>query len=172
VVCDAIKLRKPSDFNEFINCLVAHGTVEEVHNAPSITLKSLVPHFGSGQAGTGDITLADAHTIYSSPSTSEPTVPSTPSEVFLRHFGPMLSTVLFLENRLAGVNPTSSFDYIGAKPTNEIQALHLDPEALREFRSEIAETFGKVVGLDSTRGGHLTIKVSDSAKSAFHNRDK
>src|SRR6266550_924222 len=159
VVAERISLKKPKDLDKFLGCLVDHGAVRRREAAGAITFESAVPHYGMG-SGVGDITLRDAQTMYDG-LRMEINKSAPLDNPFMRHFGLMLSTALFLDNRLAAVNGTNSFDYLSQKASNDIQALHMNSAARERLRAETIKTFGKAVGIDSTRGGYLSLRVSD-----------
>lgn len=159
VVADKISLKKPKDLNRFLNGLVERGAVRKRDAGGTTTFESVVPHYGMG-TGTSDATFRDIQTWYDG--LVDELSRGLPREnPFFRQFGPVLSTSLFLDNRLAAVKGTNAFDHLSQKASNDIQALHLNSSARARLREEIRVTFGKAIGLDSTRGGHLSLRVSD-----------
>jgi hypothetical protein len=160
IVCDSIELRKPNTFDKFVQSLIDRGAMKITGKGDAARLEGAVPHFGIGGSVPAEISMADARGWYDSfPWTSDARVAVTGR--FLEYFGPMLSTVLFLENRLTATNPTGNFDYVGQKPSNDIQTLHLNSGAVEKLKEEVLSTFGKAIGLDPTRNNILALKVSD-----------
>src|SRR6266571_3055740 len=166
VVCTKLVLQKPKELDDFLTSLIDHGALRAKDTSGTRTYESTQPHFGIGPGTGGEVTHRDVQSWYDAFSPKAGAGVRPADNAFLRHFGPMLSTALFLENRLAAVNGTNSFDYTAQKPNNDLQALLLNSDALAKFRTEIGSTFGKAIGLDTTRGGFLSLRVSDHPKTS------
>jgi len=146
--------------------LLEHGSLRVKDVGGNRSFESTLPHFGIGAGTGGEVSRRDVQSWYDVFSAKAGAGIMAVDNPFLRHFGPMLSTALFLENRLAAVNATNSFDYTAQKPSNDLQALLLNSNALEKYRSEIQSTFGKAIGLDITRGGFLSLRVSENPKAS------
>jgi hypothetical protein len=87
---------------------------------------------------------------------------------FLQHFGPMLTTALFLQNRLSWTFTVGSIDYETSKPQNEIHGLYLDGALAQDLSTEMKRAFGRAVWLDASRGNNLCFRVSDGRDIPSH----
>ena len=81
---------------------------------------------------------------------------------FLAHFGKMLSTVLFLANRLTAANSVPHFDYENAHPSNDVQALYMNWAVRDELTAEVRRVFRRGIWLDNTRGNQLCFRVAEN----------
>jgi energy-coupling factor transporter ATP-binding protein EcfA2 len=162
VVCQTVQLRKPPDFRDFLATLIEEGYVRErVEPNGEKVLQTRTAHFGTGQAVTDKIRYIDAEQAYTRASLDQPGTQPHADLRFLAHFGRMLSTVLFLANRLTAANSSQHFDYENAHPNNDVQALYMNWAARDELTAEIRRVFRRGIWLDNTRGGQLCFRVSE-----------
>ncbi|PYK01067.1 MAG: hypothetical protein DME23_05105 [Verrucomicrobia bacterium] len=161
VVCENTHVRKPKSFETFVQCLIDQGVIKKTQTSGVEILSAAVQQSGAG-IGVGDVNCSDAQNWYNSFTGGAVGRSAAASgQRFLQHFGPMLSTALFLENRLRATDQTNTFDYMSQKPGNDLQAFYLSSDARDRLNEEVRSTFGKALGIDSTRHGILAIRVSD-----------
>ena len=132
-------------------------------------IQTRTSHFGLSTEVGESIRYADAEHSYNSLSPQGPAtrpvqrpVQRPPTRPFLAHFGGMLSTVLFLANRLTAANTSQNFDYEGRRPANDVQALYKDWAARNELTAEIRRVFRRGIWLDNSRANHLCFRVADA----------
>ncbi len=162
VVCKGLKLRKPDNLDNFMEVLNQEGYVESVVNEQGIeSIRKRSPLFGLGTYG-GTKPKTDLKGLYGSWK-SDLYDNVTETNGFLSFFGPLLSTLLFIDNRTILVNEVSNFDYHKNPPENDIQALYMNSNAQRILTEEIKRTFGLAIWLDPSRGNILCLKISDES---------
>ena len=163
VVCQNVQLRKPAQFRDFLATLLEEGYLRErVEANGDKVLQTRTTHFGTGQPVNDKIRYVDAENAYNNVSLDTPGTRPNSDVRFLAHFGRMLSTVLFLANRLVAPNTTQHFDYENAHPSNDVQALYMNWAARDELTTEIARVFRRGIWLDNTRGNQLCFRISEN----------
>ncbi len=163
VVCQNVQLRKPADFHDFLATLIEEGYVRErIEGNGEKVLQTRTAHFGTGERVSDKIRYVDAEQAYSKASLDVLGTQPHSDVRFLAHFGRMLSTVLFLANRLTAANTSQNFDYENAHPANDVQALYMNWAARDELTAEIQRVFRRGIWLDNTRGGQLCFRVSEN----------
>lgn len=162
IVADDIEYKKPENYEIFIQTFESEGYLKRIFNTNGQKIiKKISPNFGRG-GGVGEISENDAITSFNNFRGYAPQKKFYSDIPFLSHFGPLLSTILFLSNRLILVNEQQNFDYENSPPSNDFQALYLNDSAQESLTEEIMNIFGKGIWLDSTRGNILCLRVSES----------
>jgi hypothetical protein len=80
---------------------------------------------------------------------------------FLKYFGRLLVSALFLDRRLTSFNSTNIIDFEKNPPNHDLHALHTNDIARAELSAEIIRSFNKAVWSDAARGNTLCLRVSD-----------
>lgn len=162
IVAEDIEYKKPENYETFIQTLEFEGYLKRTFNSNGQKIiNKISPNFGRG-GGVGDISENDATTSFNNFLNYLPQKKSYSDVPFLSQFGLLLSTILFLSNRLTLVNQQHSFDYENSPPSNDFQALYLNDPAQENLTEEIMNTFGKGIWLDATKGNILCLRVSES----------
>lgn len=162
VVCKSLKLRKPDNLDNFIENLEQEGYVESgVNEKGNGFIRKISPLFGKGGGG-GNITKKEVSRFFGLWSSNRY---DNVTEInnFLNFFGPIHSTLLFIDNRTALVNEIPNFDYQNNPPGNDIQTLYMNSHAQRTLTEEIKRTFGLAIWLDHSRGNILCLRISDES---------
>lgn len=162
LVVSEIRIGKPTDFDTFLDCLVQEGYMAEVEDDNGRKqYRPLVPRIGYDQAGPIVATnqATSWWTAYS-PVTSKRRLASE----FLDHFGQLLVTALFLDNRLTTTSEVGNFDHETQPPGGIIQALYLNRNAKDALTAEIERTFGRSIWVDNTKANVLCLRIHEGAE--------
>ncbi len=146
VVCERVELELGGPLQDLLTTLCEMGALRFVEDKYVTT----APHLGFGQGGW-ETDLRHLMLWHNDAS----------SKQFLNHIGQLLITSLFLERRLTICNEVKAFDNQKMRPSNELQAIHLNKSAKQELSDEIAKAFKKAIWMDNTRGGVLCLRVRD-----------
>jgi hypothetical protein len=159
VVATAFGYRKPKSFESMVDALQKEGYVrkETAPNGRTI-LKNRTAAIGVNTSIPTEIDYESANSWFNS-FTQGVTNPS--SQQFHSIFGAMLSSALFLSNRLTAVNQTNNYDYETQPPSNDVQALYYSSSAKKELTEDIQATFGRAIWVDPTRSNILCFRVAD-----------
>lgn len=160
VVATEVCLSKP-EFEPLMRCLKAEGYFEARYdNNGREQLRPLTTYLGTGESVAADLNLEQArawHREYME--RSEPTA-ARPDD-FLRRFGKLLVTGLFLDRRLMSLNAVGVIDFLLNPVANDLQALFLNDSAQEQLWDEVLTSFAKGVWLDNSRGNILSFRVGD-----------
>ena len=161
VVAIKVGVNKPKSFEALIEALEKEGYVRKQFDADGseiIKIKT-VSLGGSGNAFPAQLNYGIVKSWFNN-ITEGKTDPHAQS--FYAVFGGMLSTALFLANRMTATNQTANYDYENAPPTNDLQALYYNTEARDELTRAVRETFGRGIWVDPTRGNILCFRLTDT----------
>jgi energy-coupling factor transporter ATP-binding protein EcfA2 len=160
VVASRVGIKKPQNFDVLIQSLENEGYLRKEiaqNGAPVIRAKTSV--LGGSIGIPAEIDYQTAAGWFNSFNEGQK---NQSSQQFYSAFGAMLSTALFLVNRLTATNRTNNYDYETQPPTNDVQALYFSSSAKEELTRVVKETFGKSIWLDPTRANILCFRVTDT----------
>lgn len=160
VVAQEVTVSKPSSFDELVECLEREGYIRRQLNSQGVEMLKVrtVPLGGSSPGLQAEIDFGNVKSWFGNFKEGQV---NHQSQSFLSLFGAMLSTALFLANRLTATNHTGNYDYETAPPTNDLQALYFNSIAKDELTKAVRETFGRGIWVDPTRGNILCFRLTD-----------
>lgn len=160
VVAQNVTIRKPQSLDDLVHCLESAGYIRRELNEKGFqTLKvRTVPLGGSSPGLQAEFDFRKIEGWFVNFSEGQT---NWQSQSFFSLFGAMLSSAMFLANRLTATNQTENYDYEKAPPTNDLQALYFDSEARDELTKAVRDTFGRGIWIDSTRGNVLCFRLTD-----------
>lgn len=160
VVSTDIRIRKPENYESFIQCLESEGYFETiVDDSGNQQWIPRTTFLGSGQP-VNQLQRNQAQSWHSSYVPTTDPNERRPSE-YLNYFGRLLVTALFLERRLVALNQIGLIDFKNQPPQHDLHALYLDDSAKQNLFDEILDSFGKAVWPDTSRGNSMCLRVSD-----------
>jgi len=160
VVSTDIRIRKPENYELFIQCLESEGYFETiVDDSGNQQWIPRTTFLGSGQA-VNPLQRSQAQSWHSSYVPTTDPKERRPSE-YLNYFGRLLVTALFLERRLVALNQVGLIDFQNQPPQHDLHALYLDDAARQRLFDEILASFGKAVWPDTSRGNSICLRVSE-----------
>lgn len=163
VVSTDIQIRKPENYDEFIQCLESEGYFETITDDSGN--QQWIPRttfLGSGQP-VQQLARGQAQTWHTSYVPQIGPKERRASE-YLNYFGRLLVTALFLERRLTSLNQVSVIDFQNQPPQHDLHALYLNDSARQDLFDELLESFGKGVWPDTSRGNMICLRVSDEGE--------
>lgn len=161
VVAEEVKIRKPASIETLVESLEKEGYIRRQLNDRGVEMLKVrtVPFGGSSPGIQPEIELQTAKSWFNSINDAKS---DQNSQSFYSLFGSMLSTAMFLANRLTATNQTGNYDYEKAPPTNDLQALYFDSAAREELTQAVRDTFGRGIWVDPTRGNILCFRLTDT----------
>lgn len=161
VVAKAVNIKKPNSLASFLQTLEAEGCIQQHLSDKGVEVLKVrtVPLGGYTPGLQKEYELKTVTSWFANLQDGQV---NQNSLSFHALFGAMLTTALFLGNRLTAANRTGSYDYETAPPTNDLQALYGDSRACDELTQAVSETFGRAIWVDPTRGGVLCFRVTES----------
>lgn len=161
VVAQEVKVNKPSSFDALVESLETEGYVRRQLNEKGVEMLKVrtVPLGGSSPGLQAEIDFGNVKSWFGNFQDGQT---NHHSQLFYSLFGAMLSTALFLANRLTATNHTGNYDYEANPPTNDLQALYFDSNAKDELTKAVRETFGRGIWVDPTRGNILCFRLTDT----------
>jgi AAA domain, putative AbiEii toxin, Type IV TA system len=160
VVSTDIRIRKPENYDSFIQCLESEGYFETIiDDSGNHQWIPRTTFLGSGQP-VNPLQRSQAQSWHSSYVPTTDPKERRPSE-YLNYFGRLLVTALFLERRLVALNQVGLIDFQNQPPQHDLHALYLDDSARQNLFDEILDSFGKAVWPDTSRGNSICLRVSD-----------
>lgn len=159
VVATGVRVDKPP-LEPFLKCLEAEGYfTTQTDDGGTSHLQPQTMYLGTGQP-LSPIQSKQASEWYNAFEPDAPQHDRRPSG-FLNHFGRLLVTALFLERRLTSLASTGVIDFLTQPPQHDLHALYLDDTAQKRLHVEMLNSFGRAVWPDTSRGSHITLKVSE-----------
>jgi energy-coupling factor transporter ATP-binding protein EcfA2 len=160
VVAQNVAISKPRSFDLLLDSLVRQGYMRREFNDKGVELLRVrtVPLGGSSPELPPDVEFRDVKSWFANFKDGQK---NEHSQSFFSLFGAMLSSAMFLANRLTATGQTGSYDYEKSPPTNDLQALYGDSQAIDELTRDIRDTFSRGIWVDSTRGGVLCFRLTD-----------
>ena len=161
VVAHEVKVGKSTSFEELVECLEREGYIRrQLNNQGNEMLKvRTVPLGGSSPGLQAEIDFGSVKGWHANFKEGQL---NNQAQSYLSLFGAMLSTAMFLANRLTATNQTSNYDYETSPPTNDLQALYFNSDATDELTKAVRETFGRGIWVDATRGNILCFRLTDT----------
>jgi hypothetical protein len=165
IVSDQVMLQKPPSFPEFIQELVGKRTAKRIKLNGVDTIQIERPLLGTDNLGGGGGTLPyrDAEAYFN----AFPSNGSCEFSRFIQVFAQLLTTVLFLDNRLrllAPVRPLPRND----PPSSNLHVLAAEDQAQAALRSEAEKVFGTPVWLEC--GEFWELRVPDLFQPPPHSQ--
>lgn len=160
VVCEDVEITRPASLESLLDVLFAENHIRRRLDEQNNTyIEPRIPNLGGNQA-KWSITEKEIRRYFSVPVRGGGKENfDGHTDKFLEHFGRSFVASLFLDRRLTLTNSVESFDYETAFPSNELQALYVNPDAKRLLAEEAQNVFGKSIWLDNTRGNVLCLRV-------------
>jgi hypothetical protein len=170
VVAKSVLISKPPNWNAFLDCLVREGHFEKYsdENNSNVEIRPRQTYSGSNQAAP-NIALNQGEAFYNLFDGTDDKPRRKPIE-FWNHFGKMLVTALFLENRLGVLNSIGLIDFARVPPQHNFHVLHRNDEAKAKLQREIYESFGRSVWTDITTGRVICLRVADGEQPSAEDR--
>lgn len=161
VVAKEVKVNKPSTLDALVEHLETEGYIQRTLNDKGVLMLKVrtVPLGGSAPKLQPETDLTMVKHWYSHFQEGQT---NQSSQSFYSLFGAMLSTALFLANRLTATDHTKHYDYENVPPNDDLQALYFDSNAMDELTAAVRDTFGRGIWVDSTRGNILCFRVTDT----------
>jgi len=161
VVCSDIEICRPSALEPLLDVLFAENHIRRrVDENNNTYIEPRIPHFGGNQSNWS-LPEQQVKSFFTAPNKRAGLDRHGHTDKFLEHFGRSFISSLFLDRRLTVTNAVGNFDYETAFPSNELQALYVDPDAKRRLADEAKTVFGKAIWLDNTRANQLCLRVGD-----------
>jgi hypothetical protein len=167
VVCDDVEISRPPALDPLLEALFAENHIRRRVDANNnVYIEPRIPHFGGDQSNWS-LLEHQVRNFFSTPNRrSGQADRDGNTDAFLVHFGRSFIASLFLERRLTVTNAVDNFDYETAFPSNELQALYVDPDAKRLLAEEARTVFGKAIWIDNTRANKLCLRVGNGPDMA------
>ena len=161
VVAQEVKVNKPVSLEALVESLVAEGYIRRQLNNQGVEMIKVrtVPLGGSSPGLQAEIEFGNVTNWFNNTKDGQT---SNQSQSFYALFGAMLSTAMFLANRLTATNQTGNYDYEATPPTNDLKALYFDSNAKNELTKAVRDTFGRGIWVDPTRGNILCFRLTDT----------
>jgi AAA domain, putative AbiEii toxin, Type IV TA system len=145
VVCEEIYVQKPVDGNVFVKDLLDQRLLLKSRDHPG-TVQAAVPNLGRGSGDNSNRKLESLSALCAF--ADGPTMGM--KNEFFSAFGGLLTTSLFLENRMTLYSPQSRYDRQAVAPQNELQALYANSSVQDRLEAETGQVFRNAVWLDIT----------------------
>jgi hypothetical protein len=161
VVAQEVKVSKPDSLEALVEGLEAEGYIRRQLNNQGVEMIKVrtVPLGGSSPGLQAEIDFGSVKNWFNNTKDGQT---NNHSQSYYALFGAMLSTAMFLANRLTATNQTGNYDYETAPPTNDLQALYFDSNAKDELTKAVRDTFGRGIWVDPTRGNILCFRLTDT----------
>lgn len=173
VVAKKIRYSIPPGLETIVDYFIKSQDLEKIiHPNERVTYQRKGHQYGTQEGHGGQWELNDLkgwHQEFLAYAQQKAATGTLPVQAFISNLGVLLSSALFIEQRLALTQNVESFDTWSGIPKSALQSLRLKGDAEARLCNEISNIFRRSIWIDKSGNARLQFLVSDSPNAPSPN---